>query len=75
MHGTEVTDPTTADVLALDSPRAVIAATMVRIVTPLRCIPERLLATGQRSNTSSSRARKHLVPTTTGAECCERDHF
>jgi hypothetical protein len=45
MQGTLVTIPTTADVLALDSPRAVLAATMVRIETPLCCIPERVLHT------------------------------
>jgi hypothetical protein len=70
-----VTNQTTADVLTLDSPRAVLAATMVRIETPLRCIPERLLATGQCSNTSSGRARKDLVPTTTGVEWLRLRHF
>jgi hypothetical protein len=63
-----VTSPTTADVLALDSPRAVLAATMVRIETPLHCVHERHIATGERSNASSGRARRHLVPTTTGVE-------
>jgi hypothetical protein len=63
-----VTIPKTADVLALDSPRAVLAATIERIEAPMRYIPERLLATGQFSNTSPGRARKHLVPTTTGVE-------
>jgi hypothetical protein len=73
MQGTLVINPTTADVLSLDSSRAVLAATMVRIEIPLHCIPERLLTTGQRSNTSSGRARKHLEPTTTGVEYCECD--
>jgi hypothetical protein len=70
-----VTNPTTADVLALDSHRAVLVATVLRIETPLRCIAERLLASGQRSNTSPGRARKHLGPTTTGVECCDCDYF
>jgi hypothetical protein len=59
-----VTIPTTADFLGRDSSRAVLAATMLRIETPMYGITERLLATGQRSNTSPGRARKHLEPTT-----------
>ena len=63
-----MTNPTTAYVLALDCSRTVLAATVVRIESTLRCIPKRLFATGQRSNTLSDCARKHLVPTTTGVE-------
>ena len=54
--------------LGLDSSRAVLVATMLRLINPLRCTPERLVATGEFTNTSSGRARKHLVPTTTGVE-------
>jgi hypothetical protein len=71
MQGTLVTIPTTADFLEIHSPDAVLAATMVRIETPSRCMHKRHLATGQHSNTSSGRARKHLVPTTAGVECCD----
>jgi hypothetical protein len=63
------------DVLALDSSRAVLAATIVRMKTPLGCIPKRLLATGQCSSKSSGRPRKRLVPTTTGVDGCDCDHF
>jgi hypothetical protein len=48
--------------LALDSSRAVLVAAMLRLINPLRGTLERLLATGERSNTSSGRAHMHLVP-------------
>jgi hypothetical protein len=54
--------------IGLDSSHAALTAPMVRSITPLRYTPERLLATGERSNTSSGRAPKHLVPTTISAE-------
>jgi hypothetical protein len=37
----------------VDSSCAVLATTMVRLITPLRCIPEGFLATGQSFSTSS----------------------
>ena len=64
----QVLSPTNSDCLALVSTRAVLAATMLRIKYLLRGIIERLLATGQRLNTSPGRACKNLGPSTTAVE-------